>query len=173
MQEAELTRKLVLSVDKMKSAPALSQTMQVLRMFRSFANGYGDSKFRLMLNQVIEHFVEGEAKNGYLPYQLEYGPAETPEPELPETDLQLPSDEEEKMSEAAQKNAAEIRSQHASHATSDGHSAPEKVGSNSEVCQATSPQMNSTPPPDFPKPASTITHSRPRKDIGRLAAFRK
>lgn len=101
MQEAELTRKLVLSVDKMKSAPALSQTMQVLRMFRSFANGYGDSSFRLLLNQVIEHFVEGEAKNGYMPYQLEYGPAETPEPELPEVDLQLPPDEKEIMSEAS------------------------------------------------------------------------
>jgi hypothetical protein len=73
MQEAELTRKLCLSIDKMKNAPALSQTMQALRLFRSFANGYGDRDFRLTLNRVIEHFLEDEAKNGYFPYQVEYG----------------------------------------------------------------------------------------------------
>lgn len=79
MQEAELTRKLCLSIDKMKNAHALSQTMQVLRLFRSFANGYGDRDFRLTLNRVIEHFLEGEAKNGYFPYQIEYGSIEPAE----------------------------------------------------------------------------------------------
>ncbi|MBX2906843.1 MAG: hypothetical protein KF744_12445 [Taibaiella sp.] len=76
MQEAELTRKLCLSIDRMKSAPALSQTMQVLRLFRSFANSYGDRDFRLTLNRVIEHFLEGNAKDGYMPYQIEYGTKE-------------------------------------------------------------------------------------------------
>lgn len=81
MQEAELTRKLCLSIDKMKSAPALSQSMQVLRLFRAFAQTHGDRDFRLQLNLVIEHFLEGNAKNGFMPYQIEY---ETEEPtELP------------------------------------------------------------------------------------------
>ncbi|MBX2904534.1 MAG: hypothetical protein KF744_00760 [Taibaiella sp.] len=134
MQEAELTRKLVLSVDKMKNAPALSQSMQVLRMFRSFANSYGDRDFRLTLNRVMEHFLEGEAKNGYMPYQVEYGPAETPEPELPEVDLELPADKEEgKTSEAPKKDTAETRSEQASTPASDTQLAPEKVGSKSEV----------------------------------------
>ena len=73
MQEAELTRKLCLSIDRMKSAPALSQSMQVLRLFRTFAQTHFDRKFHLQLNLVIEHFLEGEAKNGYFPYQIEYG----------------------------------------------------------------------------------------------------
>jgi len=145
MQEAELTRKLVLSVDKMKSAPALSQTMQTLRMFRSFANGYGDSKFRLLLNQVIEHFVEGEAKNGYLPYQLEYGPEVTPEPELPAIDLEIPvtlatDNVEDKENETAE-NQPEVKSEKfpemqsgkGIHPTSDTYSSPATVGSTSEV----------------------------------------
>ena len=79
MQEAELTRKLCLSIDRMKSAPALSQTMQVLRLFRSFANSYGDRDFRLTLNHVIEHFLEGNAKDSYMPYQIEYGTNEPKE----------------------------------------------------------------------------------------------
>jgi len=140
MQEAELTRKLVLSVDKMKSAPALSQTMQVLRMFRSFANGYGDTSFRLLLNQVIEHFVESEAKNGYLPYQVEYGPAETPEPELPEITLDLPAETEEEKPEVSAHETPHDLPKMAleevpgtSHPTSDTQSTPENVGSKSEV----------------------------------------
>lgn len=148
MQEAELTRKLVLSVDKMKSAPALSQTMQVLRMFRSFANGYGDNKFRLLLNQVIEHFVEGEAKNGYLPHQLEYGPDVTPEPELPtvELDTQAPttsdtvaSSEEQKAENkpaVAHQKSPETQSGKGIHPTSDFNSSPATVGSISEVRNA-------------------------------------
>ena len=150
MQEAELTRKLVLSVDRMKSAPALSQTMQVLRMFRSFANAYGDSKFRLMLNQVIEHFVEGEAKNGYMPYQMEYGPDVTPEPELPAVILEF--SEKATAAEPVEEDVEEVKSEVSAQSTS-SHSSesplvedfsqtqptsvsqlqPEKVGSVSEV----------------------------------------
>lgn len=108
MQEAELTRKLVLSVDRMKNAPALSQSMQVLRLFRSFANSYGDTGFRLLLNQVIEHFLEGEAKNGYLPYQLGYGPAETPEPELPSIELEIPASGTAENVDSAKEAHAEV-----------------------------------------------------------------
>lgn len=134
MQEAELTRKLVLSVDKMKSAPALPQTMQVLRMFRFFANDFGDRDFRLTLNRAIEHFIEGKAKDGYMPYQVEYGPAETPEPELPEVELQFPPEnEEENKSEVETENTTETRHGPASPVTSDTRITPEKVGSISEV----------------------------------------
>ena len=166
MQEAELTRKLVLSVDKMKNAPALSQAMQVLRMFRSFANSYGDRDFRLTLNHVIEHFLEGEAKNGYLPYQLEYGPAETPEPELPEVELELPSKEEGTTPEVSTPKTPPSPSETArgevsssSPATSGMSSQQEKVGSKSEVpatLHAKSADTNTT---------SSIKPDLPRKNL--------
>lgn len=92
MREAELTRKLCLSIDRMKSAPGLSQSMQVLQLFRSFAQSHYDNKFHLQLNQVIEHFLEGNAKNGFMPYQMEYGILPLEEEESHEPDA--PSFEE-------------------------------------------------------------------------------
>jgi len=85
MQEAELTRKLCLSIDRMKSAPGLSQSMQVLQLFRSFAQSHYDNKFHLQLNQVIELFLEGNAKSGFMPYEMEYGADIDTVSALPET----------------------------------------------------------------------------------------
>lgn len=90
LAEAELTRKLVLSLDRMKSAPCLSQTMQVLQVFRSFAADAYDMGFRHKLNSLMERFIEGKARDGYLPYQAQYGPATTPAPEFPADYERLP-----------------------------------------------------------------------------------
>ncbi|MBX2906415.1 MAG: hypothetical protein KF744_10285 [Taibaiella sp.] len=158
LQEAELTRKMVLSADKMKSAPALSQTMQVLRMFRAFANSYGNRDFRLTLNQAMEHFLEGEAKNGYLPYQVEYGPEVTPEPELPAVEIELPvtpatdnvetteKETTEKQPEVTPEKSSEIPSEKGIHATSDSVSSPAEVGSISEVKSANATDKNKPGP---------------------------
>ena len=86
MQEAELTRKLCLSIDRMKSAPGLSQSMQVLQLFRTFAKDRYDSHFQFQLHRVIEHFLEGNAKNGFMPYQMEYGEITLEENYPPPTD---------------------------------------------------------------------------------------
>lgn len=82
LAEAELTRKLILSLDRIKATPGLSQTMQVLQIFRSYAKDTGskepaDINFRQKLGNLIDRFIEGKAKDGYLPYQAEYGPSNT------------------------------------------------------------------------------------------------
>jgi hypothetical protein len=172
MQEAELTRKLVLSAEKMKSSPALSQTMQVLHLFRSFANDYGDREFRLTLNRVMEHFVECKAKDGYMPYQVEYSPAETPEPELSEGDLELPKEKVEEQPEAGTQKTAPNPSEMAqgkasgkSKPTSDIGFSMEKVGSKAEVA------ATSAPYPPHSAPAGTAKAPQREKNLrflGRL-----
>ncbi len=73
MQEAEITRKLITGIEKMKKYPSLPQSTQVLETFKQFIAPSADREFRRILNMQSVRFLEGQAKNGYLPYQLEYG----------------------------------------------------------------------------------------------------
>jgi DNA-binding XRE family transcriptional regulator len=75
MQEAEVTRKLVGCIEKMKKYPSLPQNMQVLASFRQFISPVVDSRVDSTIRLYADRFLEAEAKNGYLPYQVEFGVA--------------------------------------------------------------------------------------------------
>jgi DNA-binding XRE family transcriptional regulator len=71
-EEAEITRKLIASLDKMKKSPSLSQNMQVLETFRNYMRPV-DKAFTRDLGHYIDRFLSGKTVNGYAPYQVEYG----------------------------------------------------------------------------------------------------
>ena len=70
--EAEIMRKLVNSLEKMKKYPSLSTNMQVLETFRNYMRPV-NPRFTSDLSKYIERFIEGKSVNSYRPYQLEYG----------------------------------------------------------------------------------------------------
>jgi DNA-binding XRE family transcriptional regulator len=70
--EAEIMRKLVNALEKMKKYPSLSTNMQVLETFRNYMRPV-DPRFTSDLSKYIEGFIEGKSVNSYRPYQLEYG----------------------------------------------------------------------------------------------------
>lgn len=181
MQEAELTRKLCLSIDRMKSAPALSQSMQVLQLFRTFAQTHYDTQFQLRLNQVIEHFLEGNAKNGFMPYQIEYETEERTElpPNSNEPTETEPSEIRESFPPAKEGPINEKRSlfvnqggEDSAHETPPSPSeragerstAPAKTGSKTEVNPPQNPVKSSIPPSSTPtgnSGNSSDTHTLP------------
>ena len=80
-QEAEVSRKILTSWERMKKYPSLSQSMQVLETFRNYIRPI-DKDFARDLGKYIKDFVEAKAINGYAPYQVEYG-VEPVSPVLP------------------------------------------------------------------------------------------
>lgn len=81
MQEAEVTRKLVTCLEKMKKYPSLAQNMQVLETFRNYIRPV-DKEFARQLGNYTDGFLTAKAAGGYQPWQLEYG-AETIPPVAP------------------------------------------------------------------------------------------
>ena len=73
-QEAEVSRKLVTSLEKMKKYPGLAQNMQVLETFRNYVRPL-DKDLARNLGNYISKFLTAEGVSGYVPYQLEYGVA--------------------------------------------------------------------------------------------------
>ena len=71
-QEAEVSRKIITSWERMKKYPSLSQSMQVLETFRNYIRPI-DKDFAHDLGKYIRDFAEAKAVNGYAPYQVEYG----------------------------------------------------------------------------------------------------
>ena len=71
-QEAEVSRKIITSWERMKKYPSLSQSMQVLETFRNYIRPI-DKDFARDLGKYIKDFTEAKAVNGYAPYQVEYG----------------------------------------------------------------------------------------------------
>ena len=80
-QEAEVSRKIITSWERMKKYPSLSQSMQVLETFRNYIRPI-DKDFARDLGKYISDFTEAKAVNGYAPYQVEYG-VEQVSPVLP------------------------------------------------------------------------------------------
>jgi len=80
-QEAEVSRKIITSWERMKKYPSLSQSMQVLETFRNYIRPI-DKDFARDLGKYIKDFTEAKAVNGYAPYQVEYG-VEQVSPVLP------------------------------------------------------------------------------------------
>ena len=88
-QEAEVMRKLIVSLDKMKKTPSLSLNMQVLETFRNYVRPL-NKQFAIDLADYTGRFLSGKSRDGYAPYELEYGIAplspyydEPDEPPLP------------------------------------------------------------------------------------------
>jgi DNA-binding XRE family transcriptional regulator len=71
-QEAEISRKLIVSLEKMKKYPSISQTMQILETFRNYMRPI-DKDFTRSLTNYTNRFLNGESVNGFIPYQVEYG----------------------------------------------------------------------------------------------------
>jgi len=73
MQEAETTRKIIASMEKIKKATGMSQQMQVLQTFGNFIKPNVSRDVMYHFNRQTINYFEAEAKNGYLPYDIEYG----------------------------------------------------------------------------------------------------
>jgi hypothetical protein len=71
LQEAEVTRKLITCLEKMKKYPSLSQNMQMLETFRNYVRPL-DKDFSRKLGGYTEKFLTGKNINGFAPYQVEY-----------------------------------------------------------------------------------------------------
>jgi hypothetical protein len=71
LQEAEVTRKLIVCLEKMKKYPSLSQNMQMLETFRNYVRPL-DKDFSRKLGGYTEKFLTGKNINGFAPYQVEY-----------------------------------------------------------------------------------------------------
>lgn len=71
-EESLVMQRLITMLDKMKKYPGLSMNMQVMQTFRSWASTR-DKSFTRDLNLYSGLFLQGYAKNGYYPYELEFG----------------------------------------------------------------------------------------------------
>ena len=71
-QEAEITRKMVLSIATMKKTPSLSMAMQVIESFKDFARPC-NKQFSRQLSHYAGRFLSKQSKNGFVPFQMEYG----------------------------------------------------------------------------------------------------
>ena len=72
LQEAEVTRKLMICLEKAKKYPSLSQHMQVLETFRNYIRPI-NKDFARDLGKYTDMFISEKSVNGYAPYQVEYG----------------------------------------------------------------------------------------------------
>jgi len=71
-KEAEVIRKLVLSVETMKKYPSLSQNMQMLETFRNYVRPL-NKHFTKQLAHYADRFLTEKSISGFAPYQMEYG----------------------------------------------------------------------------------------------------
>ncbi|MES2701475.1 MAG: helix-turn-helix domain-containing protein [Bacteroidota bacterium] len=116
--EAEITRKLLAGLDKIKRYPSKSQTLQVLALFRDhLRKSYGKDAARAFGMQMMS-FLDNDPVNGYQPYEMEFGAEkitpviplyeEDPEDETePEEEAELPVQNSEPQPEIAGEKVAE------------------------------------------------------------------
>ncbi len=71
-QEMDVMRKLVLSIDTMKKSPSLAHNMQMIESFKEFVRPL-NKEFSIQLAHYANRFLTAKSKNGYAPYQMEYG----------------------------------------------------------------------------------------------------
>ncbi len=71
-QEAEVTRKLIVSLAGMNKKQSLSQYMQMMESFRNFVRPVS-AQFSRQLAYFADKFFVAESQNGYAPWQMEYG----------------------------------------------------------------------------------------------------
>ncbi len=70
-QEADVMRKLVLSIGSMKNTTSLSQNMQMMQCFRDFVRPL-DTDFSRQLAHYADKFFSAKSINGYAPYTVQY-----------------------------------------------------------------------------------------------------
>jgi transposase-like protein len=71
-QEAETMRKLILSIEAMKKTTSLSQNMQMMESFRDYVRPL-NAQFTKQLAHYSNRYLAAKGRNGYAPYQMEYG----------------------------------------------------------------------------------------------------
>jgi transposase-like protein len=71
-QEADVIRKLILSIEAMKKTTSLSQNMQMMESFRDYVRPL-NSQFSIQLAHYADRFLNTKSRTGYAPYQMEYG----------------------------------------------------------------------------------------------------
>lgn len=94
-QEADITRKLILCIEKLKLYPSQGACMQMMRSFLDFVGG-SDAGLQQQLMQYAKDFLEGKGANGFKPYDISYKAA-TPE-ELQAEAIQAQSADEQPLS---------------------------------------------------------------------------
>jgi len=105
LHEAEITRKLIQCIDKLKLYPSQGACMQMMRGYLDFI-GTGNEAFRTQTLQYTKEYLQGRSINGFAPYDISYK-AKSPQdilqeienaPELAEptapTDTITPTDQE-------------------------------------------------------------------------------
>ncbi len=71
MEEAEVSRKLIASLEKVKKYPSVSQAMQIFESFRAYIRPHNKA-LAGELARYFSSFVEAKGYNGFVPYQPEY-----------------------------------------------------------------------------------------------------
>lgn len=71
-QEAEITRSLVCSIERMKKYPSLAQNMQMMETFRTFVQPKNKDLAR-QIGNYSENYFDARVRNGYAAYNMEYG----------------------------------------------------------------------------------------------------
>jgi DNA-binding XRE family transcriptional regulator len=83
LQEADLTNKLLTGLQKLKNSNALPQVKQAVLMFTKYIAARADDALSHKVGQYSRDFFDGQTKNGFYPYQIEYGPAPVVPPPAP------------------------------------------------------------------------------------------
>ncbi len=182
-QEAEVTRKLITGIEKMKKFPSLAQNMQMFQTFKQFIRPNADDKFYRKLNRYFEDYVEAEAKNGYFPYQVEYGVTRisplppggeedegeeiSPEPETPKPSFDLTHSFALPQTRLRGEGRGEVSPQPGLHPTACPIEKSEETGSFPEVLP---PSPHSTSPSPLGEGRGEATHGKHAQPVDDLAS---
>ena len=71
-EEADIMRKLVAALDKLKKNTSLAQNMQMIETLRNFLRPL-DKEFTGKFADYSRQFLKAQSLNGYVPYEMEYG----------------------------------------------------------------------------------------------------
>jgi len=82
LHEAEVTRKLIQCIDKLKLYPSQGACMQMMRSYLDFI-GTGNEELRNQTLTYTKEFLQGRSINGFAPYDISYK-AKTPQDILQE-----------------------------------------------------------------------------------------
>lgn len=70
-EEAEISRKLILSIDKIKRQATLSDNIQVMKSFTSYLNSINPDLAKQVI-LVADDFIKTKCKDDFSPYDMEY-----------------------------------------------------------------------------------------------------
>lgn len=152
-QEADITRKLILCIEKLKLYPSQGSCMQMMRSFLDFV-GNSNAGLQQQIMQYAKDFLEGKGANGFKPYDISYK-ATTPE-EIQAEAMQAQSVGEEPLSENTE-TSNEI-------SASENNSKPEKTAHaeiETQSGQAITPSCETTATPASPEKSRNLSLNNP------------